>query len=207
MRRFLILMMFLPILNSCCLTQHSKSLDITSSYFSFTKVKLKIKSTSFGSIELRGFIRSVKDTVFCFKFFGPLSMEVLRGRIDTSFIAYDSYHKQLYENLFEVCANEYHLNLNLELIQNLLFGRIYNFEQEFARSNPEWSFFNFDTSPKGSFKYINSTKGLEFSVNCSSTKGIPKELALIFKSDYGITTFKFTFISVTNEKTGCNFKF
>jgi hypothetical protein len=188
------LIIFLFVFSSCA--SHRFVLDKNSNYISCDKVKCEIKSSGFEH-SLNGYIFINKiDSSLCFKFFGPLGINVLNGFISPSiFRISDNINNR------KISAISSIVDTSLIKIPNNCFYDLFigsnNCLNNFVSKNQTYHFHQ-----KGNkFLIYNLSNNLIYEI-------ISEPYKIVEIRSY-VHDFKlsFKFISISNNFKNCNFEF
>jgi len=120
----LYLYFFLILTVSCGHLRQIEKQCINGSSIYFSKVKVTFNSNENRLLTLRGYISILKDSLICFKFFGPLSYEVLSGYIDKNqYRIFDSYNKKLYSSYDSTFSQFNMVRFNEGLFESFILGK------------------------------------------------------------------------------------
>jgi hypothetical protein len=125
---------FLVIIFTNCSNTRILSVNNNSPYINYEKVKLKLNINK-SSYSIKGFIYIIKDTSFCFRFWGPLGYEVGHGRIDSNFLFFDAINNIVHRDLKNKIETNTGLIITRNLLLNMLTGNIDSLSSELVKNN------------------------------------------------------------------------
>jgi len=203
-RSIIILNIFL--LASCAGPRLVRKVSLNDQSISFTKVKLKITSNDY-SIALKGYIYSLKDSSICFKFFGPLSIELMRGIVRSDFKVYDSFNKRLYSDVFNLIKQKYGFELNLSILQSLLISDLQECKSLLQKINSNK--LKIDTlNCKRDELLIKSLINKDYySIKFIKKQLLPSKIEIKYNGQNDRYNIVIQLISISNERKTCNFQF
>lgn len=205
MKRLLILFLACTFIVSCKTTQRVLSPpDFT--YLNFSKVKLKVGSSSFGSYSLKGFINFIKDTSVCFKFYGPLSIEALEGRFDKTLDIKDVYNDRIFTDLLATIYEKDGIRIGLKDVQNLFFGNVSGFLDSIMNSNLH-SLSIEKESNLSRFTLVSKGSKATYTFKIKKRQLYIDELVIDYTNGRDLMTIDFKVLAFNNERRKCNVRF
>jgi hypothetical protein len=205
MRRFY-LFVFTIFLISCVGGRFTETASFKDSHLSFSKVKLKMSSSSLGSINMKGYIYFVKDSLLCFKFFGPFSFELFSGRFDKVFTVYDAYNKRRYDDILNQILTKEGIAINLRVLQDLFSANQDSLQRTLQLLNK--GRLEFETGRKVNQMIIkNSSKHVEYQITWKKKHNLPTRLFILYRDSIETSSLDFEFVSISNDERKCNFEF
>ena len=190
---------------SCAGVKTSFNFSSIDKHITFEKINVKFKSQPFGNIHLKGYIILCKDSLICFKFFGPLSMEVFSGVYLDTFKVYDRYNDVVYKNAESKIFSQTDIAINRQVIEFMLLGKIELLTQELMRINSPGMKFKQEIKDNKLKCITVDDLGKHFSIKFSLKSDIPGSIYLAFKDTYNEWECSIENISITNRIKKCNF--
>lgn len=187
-----------------CSTSHA----IFSSYSDFNnydKVKLHASFNN-QELDLKGFLfLDKRDSVFCFKFWGPLGIEAFKGSFHKSLTVFDLYNNQEYSDIENYFSNKFHFKLSSQFYFSLFCFDETTLRNAILNSNPNFickaEFLGSDSR----FYFYDRIMNTQFDVFISKKHNIPQELKFHCVIGDQIADLNFKVVSVTNVKRNCTF--
>lgn len=196
---------------SCFVFFSCKTVKIQSSpqdftYLNYSKVKLKIVSSSFGNYTLKGFINFIKDTSVCFKFYGPLSIEAVEGRLERNLDVKDVYNDRMYSNLLTTIMERDGIRITLRDVQNLFYGNVSFFLDSIQVSNSR-SLRIMKDSNLAKFTLVCLNNKAKYAFIVKKNKTLVKDLVIDYFDGSDFITIDFKVLASNNERRKCNVRF
>jgi hypothetical protein len=204
MVKYIVFGLFL-LLNSCVSSKLVEKASVDAEYISFTKVKVKVKSSKLGNLTCKGYIYLRKDTSLCFKFFGPLSYELINGEFKHEFKIYDCYNKRLYGNVLELLKKRDGIIINLKVVENLLLANSLGFTKELLSLNEPYM--ELDTMGKKGEVVIKINKSVKYQIRTVRRSLFPKTIVIECKDEFDNYSIYLEFLAISNERKKCTFNF
>jgi len=193
------------LLSSCVGSKFVEKASMDAEYISFTKVRAKVKSSKLGNLSCKGYIYLRRDTSLCFKFFGPLSYELLNGEFKHEFKIYDCYNKRLYDDVLELLKKKEGIIVNLKVVEDLLLANSKEFTKELLSLNEPY--LQLDTIRKKGEVIIMVDNCVKYKVTIVKRGLLPKTIVIENKDEFDNYTIYLEFLSISNERKKCNFNF
>jgi hypothetical protein len=175
-------------------------------YLNYSKVKLKIVSSSFGNYTLKGFINFIKDTSVCFKFYGPLSIEAVEGRLERNLDVKDVYNDRMYSNLLTTIMERDGIRITLRDVQNLFYGNVSFFLDSIQVSNSR-SLRIMKDSNLAKFTLVCLNNKAKYAFIVKKNKTLVKDLVIDYFDGSDFITIDFKVLASNNERRKCNVRF
>ena len=205
MKHLLIISLSCVVFFSCKTAKiQSSSQDFT--YLNYSKVKLKIVSSSFGNYTLKGFINFIKDTSVCFKFYGPLSIEAVEGRLERNLDVKDVYNDRMYSNLLKTIMERDGIRITLRDVQNLFYGNVSFFLDSIQVSNSR-SLRIIKDSNLANFTFVCLNNKAKYAFKVKKIKTLVKDLVIDYSNGTDFITIDFKVLASNNERRKCNVRF
>jgi hypothetical protein len=175
----------------------------SSPYLNYDKVRFTLNLNQTVN-SFRGSVYLVKDSSACYRFSGPLGIELGYGSINKDFVFYDAVHNYSYRDLKTKIENLTGLIINKQIILNLLTGSVSSLSAELLKLNKDLI----------SIKDINDHY-LELHHNISQSDiyfkyrfkdGYPVTIFLRSKANANIFELKMEIVEISFEKKICRFK-
>ena len=110
---------------------------LSGSIVAFDKVKITYSDEN-NSFSLKGKISVIKDSVVLFKFYGPMGIEVLSGKMDSALVLKSKYADSMPINLIEKIQKDFGVIINRKMMEYLLsfnYNEFYQQLKENVKSN------------------------------------------------------------------------
>ena len=114
---------------SCSVGKIAVSEVLSGSTIAFDRVKISYTDEN-NSVSLKGKISVFKDSVVLFKFFGPMGIEVLSGKIDSVLVFKSKYADNFQINLIDKIQKDFGVRINRKMMEYLLSFNYNGFFQE-----------------------------------------------------------------------------
>lgn len=191
--------------SGCAGVKVNNNVFFNSSYIYYSKVKAKITLPSGNKYSTKGNIFLSRDTLICFRFFGPLSYEVVNGKIDTECKVYDCINQQLYDNGFKLIEEKVGLVMNREVVEDLLMAKFNELRTVLLSLNK--ISISIDSSGKQKELVIDDTRGRHCEITASIAGLIPKKIVIRTGDNAGESVIELDFLLISNDKRKCNFNY
>ena len=122
---------------SCSVGKIAVSEMLSGSIVAFDKVKITYSDEN-NSFSLKGKISVIKDSVVLFKFYGPMGIEVLSGKMDSALVLKSKYADSMPINLIEKIQKDFGVIINRKMMEYLLsfnYNEFYQQLKENVKSN------------------------------------------------------------------------
>jgi hypothetical protein len=193
------------ILVSCKSTKFATNFSFDEKPVTYEKVKIAIKSQSFGNITLNGYISIIKDSLICFKFYGPFSIDVVSGVYTENFKVWDNYNKILYPDFDQHLQQISGLMINRKMLEYLLLGRVSDLQDEVLNVNSE----NYTISSNvGRTLVLSNAAGEKvYRIAFTIKNQIPSSILISYKDTSTSWSANIQNIYISNLTKKCNFGF
>ncbi len=114
---------------SCTVGKIAVSEELSGSTVAFDRVKISYTDEN-NSVSLKGKITVFKDSVVLFKFFGPIGVEVLSGKIDSVLVIKSKYADNIQNNLIDRIQKDFGVRINRKMMEYLVLFKYTEFFQE-----------------------------------------------------------------------------
>lgn len=194
--------------SACSGTKNISTFSPNDKHIDFEKTKIKLNSKTFGNITLKGYIYLVKDSLICFKFYGPFSYEVISGLYIDTFKIFDHFNKVKYANVENTIFSQAGVTINRQTLQFLLLGNVGEMKTELLKLNK--SIFRIESNISSKkcelLIFIDSEqKFLKFKFLLVNQ--IPKSVLISYKDPLTNWSANIQNVNITNHSKKCNFGF
>lgn len=190
---------------ACASVKVATTVQLNNRHILFNKVKVKIRLPQGNKYTCNGYISMVKDSLICFRFFGPLSYELVSGKIDQDLEVYDAINKQLYEDGFSLIRSKIGLNMSRGTLQALFLADFSTLKQELSLINPLK--IQYDSTAKSKTLIIEDGNSTHTRITASLVGQIPRRIVIESKDLTGMYTIELDFLLISNDKRKCNFNY
>jgi hypothetical protein len=191
---------------SCSEMKRLPLVSLDSRVITFDKVKVKIISSKYDVIDLRGYVSVFIDSLICFNLNGPLGMKALSGKFDQNFIIKDYYNDKLYNNLLKEIELKSGINFNKECLENFLLCRFDTLSKLLKRENKEFVTIVYEPGSR-ILKVYNRAKDNLLEFEYLFKRKIPKEINILYTGSNENWQVKIEVVSISNIGKKCNFVF
>ncbi|HEY4787391.1 MAG TPA: hypothetical protein VIH57_15135 [Bacteroidales bacterium] len=202
MKGFFVL--FMISLVACHSTRNISNFSWEAHQLTYDKVKVTISGSRTGTNVIKGYISMVKDSVICFKFYGPLSYPLFSGVYSSVFQLKDDYNNVRYGNAAEFIFQKFGFSIDRTSLEFLLEGKV----EEFANRIKMLNTHNLKTEINNNtiLFHIFETNGL-LQFDFKFRKAMLSEIYVAYKDKLTQWTTDIDFLSVSNLSKTCNFRF
>jgi hypothetical protein len=202
MKGFLVL--FMISLAACHSTRNISNFSWAARQLTYDKVKVTISGSRTRTNVIKGYISLVKDSVICFKFYGPLSLPLFSGVYSSAFQLKDDYNNVRYGNAADFIFQKFGFSIDRASLEFLLEGKV----EEFANRIKMLNAHNLTTEINNNtiLFHIFETNGL-LQFDFKFRKAMLSEISVAYKDKLTQWTTDIDFLSVSNLSKTCNFRF
>jgi len=204
-RSCIILSLFL--IASCASPRMVQEISLNNQSLSFTKVRLKINSNDYNGIVLKGYIYSLKDSSICFKFYGPLSIELLRGTVSRDFKVYDNFNKRLYNDVFGLIKQKSGFEINLSILQALLIADLEECKSRLLKINRDMLKIDSVNCKQDELLINGLVSNDNYSIKFIKKHLLPSKIEIKYTGISERYTIVIELFAISNERKSCNFQF
>jgi hypothetical protein len=193
------------ILVSCKSTKFAVNFSLLNKPITYEKTKIAIASKTFGNITLSGYISIIQDSILCFKFYGPFSMDVVSGVYSDRFKVRDNYNKILYTDFDQHIYSISGLFINKKIIESLLLGKVSDLQKEILKVNSE----NFTINNSGGRTIIlsNTSGDKIYRIEYTLKNQLPSSVLISYKDTFTSWSANIQNFYISNLTKKCNFGF
>lgn len=193
---------------SCSSSKVAPNFSMLERTITFDKTKISINSKSFGSITLKGYISLIKDSLLCFKFYGPLAYDVLSGVYSDTFKVMDNFNKIKYStfdtHIFQLSG----IVINRNVLEFLMLGKVLEVKREILKLNSNNIQIELNNGPYKRLLMISNTVDHKlYQIQCNLKNQIPASVVIYYKDDLTSWSAEIQNIYITNLTKKCNFGF
>ena len=196
------------LISSCVASHNLESVSFNQPYLTYKQVKVKLSTKAFGDVTLKGFISMTHDSSFCFKFYGPLSMEVVSGLFDDEFRIMDHVNNIAHKNALEELQKKTGIVLNRRIFEFLLVGKLGEVKNELETLNGSLLKFQLnDDKSVNELVIQNIARACKLSIECKYSGIIPQKIWIAYNDPSDKWSLRLEVISANNDRKRCNFDF
>lgn len=189
---------------ACATVKVKEPVSLASAYITYSKVKAKVRLPQGNEYSCKGYIAITRDSLICFRFFGPLSYEVVNGRIDRDFKVYDCINKRLFDNGFDLVKEKIGLSMNRLAWEDLLLTNFSGLKERLLQLNT--LNLQIDSTTKQKRLMIDDNR-FQCKITASLSGQLPKKIVIESKDNVGKYTIELDFLLISNDKRKCNFTY
>ena len=203
-----LLVFFLIIFVSCQATKNLSNFSLNNKYLTFDKVRLHFDSNTIGEISLKGYISIVRDSLICFKFFGPFSYEVVSGLYSSNFSFFDNYNHRSFPDILMLIFQKSGIILDRNVLEFMLTSDLSAFISELEKLNQvNLRVERIEKKSLNEILIFNDVRNSLLKIQFMMKNSFLDKLSIIYKEDVDHWRVDLNVLEVTNNPKNCNFKF
>ena len=172
----------------------------------FDKVKVKITSSKYDEIVLKGYVSVFIDSFICFNLNGPLGMKAISGKFDQNFVVKDYYNDKVYNNLLSEIELKSGLKFNKSILENVLLCRFDTMSVILKHENIKNVKIEYESGSR-ILKIDDPAKDVSLKFEYLFKRKIPKEINILYNGNNEHWEVKIEVVSISNIGKKCNFAF
>jgi hypothetical protein len=205
MKRLIILLL---LFSSCVASRNFENVSLNGRYLTYKQVKLKLSTKTFGNVTLKGYISLTLDSSFCFRFYGPFSLEVVSGLFDSEFKVVDHVNNVKHDDALKQLQAKTGIVLNRRVFESLLEGKLGEVKQELENLNGSVLKYRLDDNKPSKELVIQSVaRASQFILQCKYSGSIPRLIWIEYNDAIEKWSVQLDVINAGNDRKRCNFDF
>jgi hypothetical protein len=208
MSKFIVIFLLTILLLSSCAIKPNYNFSVNDKYLTYDKVKIKVNSQKLGKVTLKGYISIVKDSSICFKFWGPLGIEVVSGRLDQRFVLKDHFNDVFHEDALQELIDKTGIVFTKRCIENILLANIDSLKMNLATLNNNVITLNDNqrwTNRMLTIENIPRKNSMQFSFNLKSQ--LLNKVSVIYRDEIDHWSVEIQVLNISGQQKRCNFDF
>ncbi|MDP4207482.1 MAG: hypothetical protein Q8928_01580 [Bacteroidota bacterium] len=208
MPKFTVIFLLTILFLSSCAIKTNYIFSANDKYVTYDKVKIKVNSQKLGKVTLKGYISIVKDSSICFKFWGPLGIEVVSGRLDQRFVLKDHFNDIFHADALQELIDKTGIVFTKRCVENILLAKIDSLKTDLTTLNNNVITLNDNQRWMNrmlSVENIPRKNLMQFSFNIKSQ--LLNKVSVIYSDENDHWSVEIQVLNISGQQKRCNFDF